>query len=677
MKNFTIKKGSTTSSCKVNNTMYFKFRILFIILFFGIVLFNNVTINAQENGDCLMCHEDKTLKGTKHGRTISVFVDAKKLETSVHGEVACIDCHVDLAGTDFPHKENVNRAQCGACHDDAKEMYDEGLHGQASEKGDPLAPKCQDCHGSHDITLVSDRNSAVAPMKIPFLCGKCHKEGSPVQLQRNIPESHILENYSEGMHGEGLLKKGLIVAATCASCHTPHRILPHTDPKSSIARQNIVKTCTQCHAEIETVHRKVIKGELWEKELHVLPACVDCHQPHKVRKVYYDQGMADKDCMRCHADKNLKSSKDGHSLFVDINEIGNSMHLKVACSQCHSEVKPSHVRPCDSITKKVDCSSCHAAVGDEYKTSIHGKLYGQKDKNAPTCTDCHGTHGILGRKNSLSPIFATNIPTLCAKCHREGEKAATRYKGVEHDIINSYTESIHGKGLLKSGLTVTATCTDCHTAHHELPHDDPESSINPINVGQTCGNCHFGIQEQFAKSVHSPTFTKTDKKLPVCNTCHTAHTIKRTDQAGFRLEIMNTCGHCHEKITKTYFDTYHGKVSQLGYSKTAKCFDCHGAHDILPISDPKSHLSHNNIVQTCKKCHEGASRQFAGYFTHATHHDPNKYPWLFWTFWGMTGLLVGTFFIAGLHTLLWFPRSIQWRRKLKKQSEKDNQLNKD
>ena len=31
----------------------------------------------------------------------------------------------------------------------------------------------------------------------------------------------------------------------------------------------------------------MIKGELWEKEAHVLPACIDCHQPHKVRKVFY------------------------------------------------------------------------------------------------------------------------------------------------------------------------------------------------------------------------------------------------------------------------------------------------------------------------------------------------------------------------------------------------------
>ncbi len=135
---------------------------------------------------------------------------------------------------------------------------------------------------------------------MPFTCGKCHQEGAPVQRERTIHQDHILENYSESIHGEGLLKKGLIVAANCASCHTAHNILPHTDPASSIARGNIAKTCTQCHAQIEQVHRKVIKGELWEKEAHVLPACVDCHQPHKVRKVFYTQGMADGDCLKCH-----------------------------------------------------------------------------------------------------------------------------------------------------------------------------------------------------------------------------------------------------------------------------------------------------------------------------------------------------------------------------------------
>lgn len=622
-----------------------------------------------------MCHEDKTLTGTKNGRSFSVYVDAKKLASSVHGDVDCIMCHSDLEGSDFPHTKNVKRATCNACHDDAQAMYDEGLHGKAYEHGDRLAPTCQTCHGSHDIIKVKDPKSAVAPIKIPFLCGSCHKEGTAVQRQRKIPQDHILENYSESMHGDGLLKKGLGVAATCASCHSPHRILPHTDPRSTISRNNIAATCTKCHMEIEQVHRKIIKGELWEKQAHVLPACVDCHQPHKIRSAFYEQGMADGDCLRCHSDVNLKSKKDGHSVFVNYDKLQESIHKKIACSQCHSGVNQSKLRPCEGITAKVDCASCHAEVGDEYKISTHGKLYAKNDSNAPFCSDCHGTHYILGKKNTKSPIFPPNIPTLCAKCHRDGEKAAVKYTGTEKNIINSYVESIHGKGLLKSGLTVTATCTDCHTAHRELPHTDPESSINPKNVAKTCGTCHYGIEAQFEKSVHSELVTKTDKPLPVCNTCHSAHQIRRTDQVGFRLEIMNTCGNCHKEIAKTYFDTYHGKVSQLGYSKTAKCYDCHGSHDILKVTDPASHLSRQNVLSTCQKCHKTATKQFAGYFTHATHHDPEKYPWLFWTFWGMTGLLLGTFVIAGAHTLLWLPRSFQYKRELKRKKEEKTRSN--
>ena len=77
-----------------------------------------------------------------------------------------------------------------------------------------------------------------------------------MQTQRPIEQHNILENYSESIHGEGLLKKGLIVAPNCASCHTPHSILPHTDPNSSIARKNITATCTKCHGLIEQVHRR-------------------------------------------------------------------------------------------------------------------------------------------------------------------------------------------------------------------------------------------------------------------------------------------------------------------------------------------------------------------------------------------------------------------------------------
>jgi hypothetical protein len=623
--------------------------------------FSPAPAQAQESADCLGCHADRSLTATRKGRTVSVSVDEKKFASSVHASLGCVSCHADLAGKELPHGEEHAPVDCGACHATEQSQHAKSLHGKAVARGDPLAPRCKDCHGSHDILPVKDLGSAVAPLKVPFVCGKCHQEGAPVQVQRAIHQDHILENFSESIHGEGLLRKGLIVAPSCASCHTAHSILPHTDPDSSIARRNIARTCTKCHAEIELVHRKVIKGELWEKEAHVLPACVDCHQPHKVRKVFYDQGMADRDCLVCHERPDLKA-KDGRSLYVQVADLERSRHLKTACSQCHTGVSVSSLRPCETITQKVDCAACHAEIGQQYQTSIHGRLVARNDPNAPTCKECHGTHRILGKADPESASFPTNVPELCARCHRTGQRAAVRYTGTQIQIIEHYTESIHGKGLMKSGLTVTAMCTSCHTAHGILPKDDPASSVNRAVIPKTCGRCHHGIEEQFSQSIHATLVGKTDKALPVCSDCHSAHTIRRTDETGFKLDIMYTCGRCHERIARTYFDTYHGKVSQLGYTKTAKCYDCHGAHDIQRVSDPRSHLSRENVVATCQKCHQGATRRFAGYLTHATHHDPDKYPFLFWTFWGMTSLLVGTFVLGGLHTLLWLPRAIEMRR---------------
>jgi cytochrome b subunit of formate dehydrogenase len=206
---------------------------------------------------------------------------------------------------------------------------------------------------------------------------------------------------------------------------------------------------------------------------------------------------------------------------------------------------------------------------------------------------------------------------------------------------------------------VTASCADCHTAHHELPRDNPESSINKKNIPHTCAKCHNGIFEQFARSIHYQDVAKTDKPLPMCDDCHSSHDILRTDQESFKLEIINQCGRCHKDVTESYFETYHGKVSKLGYTGAAKCYDCHGAHDILPNWYPNSHLSRQNIVQTCAQCHQGSHRRFAGYLTHATHHDREKYPALFYTFWFMTILLVSTLTFFGIHTILWLPRSFQ------------------
>jgi cytochrome b subunit of formate dehydrogenase len=607
---------------------------------------------------CLECHSGGALDNPR------LDVKPAVLAASVHGKagIGCTDCHASLASvTDFPH-DKVGPVDCAICHSDVAKIYDGSLHGQEARKGVRLAPRCKTCHGAHDVASVKDPSAKVARPQIPFLCGSCHKEGTPVTQTYDIPQDKILEHYSESIHGEGLFKRGLTVSAVCIDCHTSHNLLPHTDPRSSINRANIAKTCEQCHSQIERVHQKVIRGDLWQKAPNQVPVCVDCHQPHRVRKIFYDQGLADAQCMRCHQDRNVATRRDGRtvSLFVDPEEIHGSIHRNTRCAQCHTGADPlARGRPCATLRTKVDCSICHPEVVKTYATSVHGKLVDRGDPMAPTCADCHGIHGIRGHRDQASKTFATRIPNLCGQCHREGQKAAVRYRGEDHNVVENYVESIHGKGLLSSGLVVTAACTDCHTAHHMLPKDDPASSVNPRNIPTTCANCHNGIYEQFRRSIHSPAVSKSKERLPNCYDCHNSHQIARADSEGFKLNIVNQCGKCHEDVTETYFETYHGKVSKLGFTRTAKCYDCHGAHDILPPSKQASRLSRQNIVDTCAKCHPGSHRRFAGYLTHATHHDRHKYPWLYWSFWFMTTLLVGTLTVAGIHTLLWLPRSWQ------------------
>jgi cytochrome b subunit of formate dehydrogenase len=614
--------------------------------------------HAQSSGDCLECHAEPGLTGEHDGKEISISVDPEIFSSSIHGDLDCVMCHQDLAGVELPHEEDVGRVDCGACHDDVAERQHRSLHGRAEAKGDPLAPNCALCHGTHDILRHDDPQAPTSVMKIPDLCGRCHHEGTAVSMERNIPQDRILENYSQSIHGEGLYRKGLTVTAVCTSCHNAHEILPHTDPRSSINRANVAATCTKCHARIEDVHRAFIEGHLWKEQPDAIPACIDCHSPHKIRRVFYPAGMANQDCLRCHRDPEIAMTREGKSisLFVDEAAYATGKHQGTPCAQCHTEVKASHERPCETIKSKVNCGICHADPVDRYMTGIHGQLSSKGDPDAPVCLDCHDRHATAGKDDPRSPTFSRNVPALCGRCHRQGEKAAVRINSAVADIVGSFNESIHGKGLIQSGLTVTATCADCHTPHTELPPDDPGSSVNSAHIADTCGQCHLGIEETYKTSVHWTGNTETDKELPTCEDCHTSHTISRIDQAGFRMKMMEQCGRCHTTEAETFFDTFHGKVSRLGSEGAAKCYDCHGTHNIMRVADPASTLSRENVVETCRKCHEGSNRRFAGYLTHATHHDVKKYPYLFWSFWGMTVLLVGTLSFALMHTFAWLIR---------------------
>jgi len=643
------------------------FSLLLLVL---LGLFIWYPLYSATNEDCLMCHSDPELTSVRKGRTISLYVNQKKFTTSVHRELDCTDCHLDADVEDFPHPAVLERVTCGNCHDKASKDFYAGIHGKALKRGAPYAPTCSECHGSHYILPPSNIKSRTYKMNIPILCGKCHREGAPVARIYNIPEKDILSNYSQSIHGEGLFKQGLIVTATCNNCHGNHMVLPHTNAKSTVSAKNIAKTCTQCHARIEEVHVKIIRGELWEEEPGAIPACTDCHNPHKLRRASLVIRTSYRECLKCHEKKDVYKAEGDKQVSLTINkeDIQNSVHRDIPCVKCHSDIDPQRKRPCETAGR-VDCSNCHAQIAEDYFESDHGQAYIQKNINSPYCTDCHGKHAVLSHKDERDKTYRSKIPQLCGGCH--GKLTMDKPTKIsQKNVLVDYSSSVHGRGLIKKGLLPSAVCTDCHSTHFILNHESKQSSIYFKNIPATCATCHKGIYNEYAASIHNLSQKDVSEKLPNCEDCHSAHRIKEVEKDKFMTEVTYQCGSCHEDLSETYTETIHGKAYTLGYLKAARCSDCHGAHDIRKVDDPDSHVGFNNVVKTCQKCHPDANRRFTGYLTHATHHDKQKYPILHFTFWAMTSLLIVVFSFFGLHTLLWMPRSFKYMREKRKAAKK-------
>jgi cytochrome b subunit of formate dehydrogenase len=621
-------------------------------------------VAAGDHEACLECH------GARDDD--APFVDTKVFRSSVHRDLDCSDCHADVDPDDLPHGEKLKPVYCGTCHGDEQLDFDASIHGQALNRRAPYAPSCKECHGVHDIYSPRDDRSIAYKMNVPYLCGKCHREGAPVANTYQISEHNILENYTESIHGEGLFKKGLTVTAACADCHNAHLILPHTEPRASVSPRNITATCMRCHSKIEQVHTKVIRGELWEKAPGAIPACTDCHVPHRVRKGQTELTISDRNCLKCHEQRHLYSYEDGDTLLVTVNveEIATSAHRTIPCVKCHVDVDPSRRRPCET-SGAVDCSNCHAKISEEYAVSGHGQAHARGVVEAPYCTTCHGSHGARPHLDESARTHRASVPALCGDCHRTQGKATRAAELSQESALTDYSQSVHGRALTEKGLLPSAVCIDCHSSHRVLKHTDERSTVSKENLPATCATCHRGIYKDFIKSIHYAADEKDREKLPTCASCHSSHTIGEVEKDAFLTQVTGQCGSCHEALGETYLDTMHGKAYRLGYLEAARCSDCHGAHRILSVDDPASSVGHRNIVTTCRQCHEDANARFTGYLTHATHHDPDKYPLLYYSYWAMTLLLIGVFTFFGLHTILWLPRSFRHVREHRRLRKKE------
>lgn len=238
---------------------------------------------------CDICHGKPDFKRTlKSGRVQSLYVDRAQLEASVHAGKQCGECHTDVV--EIPHAPLAQPVDCIQCHyatntvgapgGDIYQKYRQSTHGRAAAAGDPRAPACQDCHGTHRILRHEDPEAQVSRARVSQMCGQCHLE--------------VFAQYRTSIHGIEL-EKGNPDVPTCTGCHSEHDIRSPEDPGSLTHVENISQTCSVCHAAEGIVGKYGIpleQVETYSKSFHgvairfgmrTVANCASCHGVHDIR----------------------------------------------------------------------------------------------------------------------------------------------------------------------------------------------------------------------------------------------------------------------------------------------------------------------------------------------------------------------------------------------------------
>jgi len=333
---------------------------------------------------------------------------------------------------------------------------------------------------------------------------------------------------------------------------------------------------------------------------------------------------------------------------VAFAEPENSKLRNEKCLKCHGR---------ENFSKKMSNGERRAlhVTAEKFEESVHG---------GRDCVNCHTDIVKIPHKKGLDRKVG------CVKCHtqlwEDAEAAGTTDENerlgdvIEH--IESYMHSIHARPNIDDQSRTNATCYDCHDAHYVARIDQQVGINGRENIPDICGNCHSDIKENYFTSVHGQELASGNTKAAICTDCHSSHGVTEPHDAIGRVGITANCGNCHEEELKTYTETYHGKVTRLGYGETAKCYDCHGSHGIKRVDAADSKMFNGNRLKTCQSCHENATEGYVTFQPHGNTHDVKKYPVMWFASKGMIGLLVSTFAFFWLHSALWFYREYQDRK---------------
>jgi cytochrome b subunit of formate dehydrogenase len=339
---------------------------------------------------CWDCHESHSFSlelltnGGSAARADSVRLTRALYERSVHGKagLACVDCHGGIAA--IPHPTELPPVRCESCHAAESAEHRGSIHGSQQAAGNPDAPACVDCHGTHGILRGADRASPTHKLAQTATCARCHADPA-VAARNEIGMPAPLEAYAAGVHGEALLVHENENAPSCSDCHGAHDVRRASDPSSRVAKPHVTDTCGRCHGDVAHVFGESVHGHAVAQGNPDAPACNDCHGEHRIEPVasraslVYPDNLARTTCVRCH----------------------------------ESEV----------LAQRYGFPADRGATFRETYHGLAGELGGLPVAN---CASCHGVHDIFPSSDPRSTIAPANLQSTCGRCHPSASEEFTR-----------------------------------------------------------------------------------------------------------------------------------------------------------------------------------------------------------------------------------------------------------
>jgi cytochrome b subunit of formate dehydrogenase len=244
----------------------------------------------------------------------------------------------------------------------------------------------------------------------------------------------------------------------------------------------------------------------------------------------------------------LAAETDCATCHEQSKKIAASVHGPLGCASCHEK---HEAYPHPEGVPKPQCGTCHEDVAGAHAKGVHGQELARGNAAAPGCAVCHGDVHEAVKARSLD--FRAKMPETCGMCHSE--------------VAAQFTASVHGQAAAR-GVVEAPLCTDCHGEHGILRHTDARSPVNPAHIRETCGTCHDNVR------------------------------------------LSRKFGLPADRIV-SFDQSFHGLAARTGSQTVANCASCHGVHNILASTDPKSTIHPKNLAATCGSCHPGAGERFA------------------------------------------------------------------